>query len=209
MTFYYEGISGSPISYTSSLDLNGDGYNGNDPIYVPKDATDPNEIKIGSMSAAGVFTQDVAAAQDFNKFISSQACLDKQRGSIMQRNSCRTPWQNRMDLSFSQSVPTVRGQNFTIMLDVINIANVAGELLQHVDGRARDWGKTYGATISSFPQQTVLSGNTASGSIARSPGPISQSMPVYTFNATARSRGPYDFASNIGYNMQLTMRYSF
>ena len=49
----------------------------------------------------------------------------------------------------------------------------------------------------------------ASGSIARSPGPISQSMPVYTFNATARSRGPYDFASNIGYNMQLTMRYSF
>jgi hypothetical protein len=209
MTFYYEGISGSPISYTSSLDLNGDGYNGNDPIYVPKDATDPNEIKIGSMSAAGVFTQDVAAAQDFNKFISSQACLDSQRGSIMRRNSCRTPWQNRMDLSFSQSVPTVRGQNFTIMLDVINIANVAGELLQHVDGRARDWGKTYGATISSFPQQTVLSGNTASGSIARSPGPISQSMPVYTFNATARSRGPYDFASNIGYNMQLTMRYSF
>jgi outer membrane receptor for ferrienterochelin and colicin len=209
MTLYYEGISGSPITYTSSLDLNGDGYNGNDPIYVPKDATDPNEIKIGSMTAAGVFTQDAAAAADFNKFISQQACLNRQRGSIMRRNSCRTPWQNRMDLSFSQSVPTVRGQNFTIMLDVINIANVTGELLQHLDGRERDWGKTYGATISSFPQQAVLAGNTAGGSIARSPGPINQSMPVYTFNATARSRGPYDFAGNIGYNMQLTMRYTF
>jgi outer membrane receptor for ferrienterochelin and colicin len=209
VTLYYEGISGTPISYVSSNDLNGDGFSGNDPIYVPKDATDPNEIKIGSMTAAGVFTQDAAAAQDFNKFISGQECLNKQRGKIMERNSCRTPWQNRMDLAISQSVPTTRGQSFTIMLDVINIANVTGELLQHIDGRARDWGKTYGATISAFPQQTVLSGNTSSGSIARTPGPINQSMPVYTFNATARARGPYDFAGNIGYNMQLTMRYTF
>ena len=64
-------------------------------------------------------------------------------------------------------------------------------------------------TLSAFPQQTVLSGNTSGGSIARSPGALNQSMPVYTFNATARSAGPSDFAGNIGYNMHLTMRYSF
>ena len=43
LTLYYEGTSGFPIDYTvQSGDLNGDGYNGNDLIYVPKNATDPN-----------------------------------------------------------------------------------------------------------------------------------------------------------------------
>ena len=71
VNFYFERQSGSPISYTASPDLNGDGFAGNDPIYVPKSATDPNEIKIGSMTAAGVFTQDAAAAADFDKFINA------------------------------------------------------------------------------------------------------------------------------------------
>ena len=50
VNFYFERQSGSPISYTASPDLNGDGFAGNDPIYVPKSATDPNEIKIGTMT---------------------------------------------------------------------------------------------------------------------------------------------------------------
>ena len=113
VTLYYEGVSGNPITYVSSNDLNGDGYNGNDPIYVPKDATDPNEIKIGSMTAAGVFTQDAAAAQDFNKFISGQDCLNKQRGKIMTRNSCRSPWTNTVNVSLRQSLPAILARPYT------------------------------------------------------------------------------------------------
>jgi len=209
LTFYFERQSGQPVTYVSNQDLNGDGYNGNDPIYVPKDARDQNEILLGSMTSAGVFTPDTAAQTAFENFVSSQPCLNAQRGQIMKRNSCFTPWQNRLDMSVRQALPTVRGQHFSAQLDVMNAANAIGKILEHVDGKDRNWGRFYNATLSSFPQQTVLSGNTSGGSIARSRGPLSQSQPVYTFNSTVRSRGPYDFANNLGYLMQLTFRYDF
>jgi hypothetical protein len=208
-TVYFERQSGSPITYVSSLDLNGDGQAGNDPIYVPTSATDPNEIKIGSMNSAGVFTQDAAAAQAFDSFISSQKCLDTQRGTIMKRNSCFSPWQNRMDVSVKQSLPTVRGQRFSAQLDILNFANAFGKVLEHVDGKDRNWGRFNSMTLSAFPQQTVLSGNTSGGSIARSPGALNQSMPVYTFNTSVRNSGPFNFVNNLGYQMQLTFKYDF
>ena len=205
VTLYYEGTAGFPIDYVvQSGDLNGDGFNGNDLIYVPKNATDPNEIKIGSQNGAGVFTQDLAAAQAFDQFISNNPCLNEQRGTIMKRNSCRTPWQNRMDLSVRQSLPQVRGQSFTVELDVVNFANALGEVLQHVDGHARDWGKIYVPTISTaFPQQAVLS------QTARTPGALNQSMPVMTFNTNVRNRGAFSNITNLGYQMALTFRYEF
>ena len=210
VTFYFERQSGQPVTYVSGLDLNGDGFGGNDPIYVPKSAIDPNEIKIGTMSAAGVFTQDAAAAADFDKFISGQGCLNKQRGHIMQRNSCFSPWQNRLDMSIRQGLSTIFGQRASVQLDVLNAANAFGKLLEHVDGKDRNWGRFNNATLSAFTQQTVLAGApTTGGQINRTPGPLSTSMPVYTFNSTARSRGPYDFANNLGYLMQLTFRYEF
>ena len=216
-TLYYQGVSGSPITYTSNLDLNGDGYNGNDPIYVPTSALDTTQIRIGSLTGAsatnpGVFTQDQAAAIAFDQFIDKQPCLAAQRGKIMERSSCRGPWQNSMDLSIRQALPNLCGQgcdNLSIQLDVANVMNVAGELLQHVDGIARDWGKTYGSTLSSFPQQQILAGNTASGSSARTAGPYLQAQSVYTFNSTVRTRGPYDFQGSTGYNLALTLRYKF
>jgi hypothetical protein len=226
VNFYFERQSGSPISYTANLDLNGDGYNGNDPIYVPRSALDQNEIKIGSMTTAGVFTQDVAAAQAFEDFIQKQPCLNAQRGSIMQRNSCFTPWQNRFDMSIRQGLPEIpmlggrsgSAGRASVQLDVINAANALGRIIDYVaplgkDSAGtrmhRDWGRFNDATLSAFAQQQILSGNTASGSIARSPGALNQSMPVYTFNSTVRTRGPYDFVNNLGYLMQLTFRYDF
>lgn len=203
VTLFYEGTSGSPITYISSGDLNGDGT-GNDPIYVPRDATDQNEIKFGTQSAGGVFTPNATGdAQAFEDFISSQSCLNSQRGQIMKRNSCTTPWQNRLDLSVRQSLPQIQGQNFTVQLDVVNFANALGLIMNHIDGRDRRWGKIYGSTLTANPQQSVLTQSN------RTPGALNQSMPVYSFNATARSRGPFDFASNLGYQMALTFRYEF
>jgi hypothetical protein len=226
INFYYERQSGSPVTYTTNQDLNGDGWNANDPIYVPRNAGDQNEIKIGSMTAAGVFTPDAAAAQAFEDFINKQTCLNDQRGRIMKRNSCFTPWQNRFDMSIRQGLPEIplRGSGgrsagrASVQLDVVNAANALGRIIDHVAPlgkdsagvkRNRNWGRFNDATLSAFPQQQILSGNTTSGSIARSPGPLNQSMPVYTFNSTVRTRGPYDFVNNLGYLMQLTFRYDF
>ena len=59
-------------------------------------------------------------AQDFDEFVSANACLDDQRGTIMERNSCRGPWQNRLDFSIRQSLPAVRGQRVSVQLDILN-----------------------------------------------------------------------------------------
>jgi hypothetical protein len=218
-TLYYERVSGNPITYVGNADLNGDGQAANDPIYVPLNALDTTQIRLGSLTGAsatnpGTFVQDQAAAIAFDQFIDSQKCLAEQRGTIMKRNSCRGPAQNRMDLSIRQGLPNLCGRgcdNVSIQLDVQNVMNLAGEVMQHVDGVARDWGKTYGATITSNPQQTVLS-PTGGGSQARTAGPTggaNGSQPVYTFNANARSQGPFNFPSNNGYNLALTLRYIF
>jgi hypothetical protein len=97
VSFYYEGMSGFNMTYVALGDLNGDGYNGNDPIYVPVDATNANEIRIGTGTGTS-FQQNAAMAQAFDDFISSQKCLDDQRGSIMKRDSCLTPFQHRFDV---------------------------------------------------------------------------------------------------------------
>jgi len=209
ITFFFERQSGTPITYTAGLDLNGDGSNTNDPIYVPTNARDANEIHLGSMNAAGVFTPDTAAQTAFESFINKQDCLSAQRGKIMERDSCTTPWQNRLDMSVRQGLPTLYGQKLSVQLDVINASNAIGKVLTHLDGHERNWGRFNGATASAFPQQQVLQGNTAGGSLARSPGALNQSMPTYTFNTQVRNRGPFDFASNLGYLMQLTFRYEF
>lgn len=210
LTFFFERQSGQPVTYTTNLDLNGDGFGGNDPIYVPRDATNPAEYRIGTMTAAGVFTQDAAAAQAFDAFISSQKCLNAQRGRIMERNTCFSPWQNRFDLSIRQGVPTIRGQRASVQLDVLNAANAVGKVLEAIDNKSRNWGRFNNMTLSAFSQQQVLTGApTTGGQINRSPGPLSQSLPVFTFNSTVRTRGAYDFVNNLGYLMQLTFRYEF
>jgi hypothetical protein len=91
----------------------------------------------------------------------------------------------------------------------VNFANAFGKVLEHVDGKDRNWGRFNGSTLSAFTQQTILSGNTTSGSIAKSPGALNQSMPVYTFNTSVRNSGPYSFLNNLGYQMQLTFKYDF
>jgi hypothetical protein len=207
ISFYYERASGSPVTFVSGQDLNGDGFAGNDPIYVPTNALDPNEIRIGTYTpATNVFVQDVAASQAFEDFIASQPCLSAQRGTIMQRNSCFTPWQNRLDMSIRQGLPELRGQRLSVQLDVVNATNALGRVLQHVDGKERNWGTFNTTTLTAFTQQMVLSNATGG---ARTSGPLSTSQPVYTFNTTVRNRGPYDFINNLGYLMQLTMRYEF
>jgi len=203
ITLYYEGTSGVPFVYVTNGDLNGDLVNGNDPIYVPRNAKDPNEIQIGTgIQGVGTgFVQNVAAAQAFENFIKSQPCLDRQRGRIMERNSCRSPFQNRLDLSIRQAIPSVRGQALSLQLDVFNFLNL---LDPH-------WGQIKLPTLSPvFNNQSALS------QTGRNPGPLSQSIPTFTFDTRlydAATLNPKPFAARStlasSYQVQLTLRYSF
>ncbi len=198
VTLYYERTSGVPLSYVASGDLNGDGYNGNDMLYIPHDATDPNEIRIGT-GVNAAFVQNLPAAQAFNRFIDAQPCLAKQRGHIMKRDSCRSPAQDRLDVSIRQGVPQYRGHELAVQLDIFNFLNFLN----------KKWGQIKLPTLSpTFPDQRALS------QTGRNAGPLSQSIPTFTFDnrlydPATGAPTPFDGRISSVYQIQLTLKYSF
>jgi carboxypeptidase family protein len=203
ITVYYEGSSGVPFVYVAGGsgtvgDLNGDLVNGNDPIYIPRNATNPSEIIFTGATAA-------AQAQAFENFIAEQPCLDRQRGRIMGRNSCRSPFQHRFDLSVRQAIPAVRGQQLSVQLDIFNLLN----LLNH------DWGQI------KLPTLAATNNNQSALLVSgRTPGPLSQSQATFTFDTrlwetdatSTHYLNPKPFQNRTqgsNYQVQLTMRYSF
>jgi opacity protein-like surface antigen len=137
----YIGYSGTPYTYISGGssgrgDLNADGIVGNDPLYIPTGIGDPN-IAFDSMG------DEVA----FDALINSLDCVGEQRGQIMERNSCRNPWQNFLDLSVKQGFPQFAGGNrFSLQLGVYNFLNLLNE----------DWGQIETAGGGNFDTQTLL-----------------------------------------------------
>src|SRR6266478_5646852 len=199
VTVYYERVSGVVYSYVANGDLNGDGWNNNDLLYIPHDATNPSEMRIGT-GVDGAFVQNVAAAQAFNRFIDAQPCLAEQRGHIMKRDSCRSPAQDRLDISIRQSIPQYRGHQLALQIDVFNFLNFLN----------KNWGLIKLPTLNpTFPQQVALS------QTGRNAGPLSQSIPTFTFNTSlydATTGAPKVFDgrdANRIYQIQLTLKYSF
>jgi hypothetical protein len=141
LSFTYIGQSGTPYTLRSGGssgrgDLNLDGTNTNDPIYIPTGAGDPG--------SPYVFL-DPASEAAFQGYIAGESCLASQRGRIMERNSCRNPWQNQLDIAIRQRLPVLRGDaafevqifNFLRMLD-------------------RDWGQVQTVGGGEFFDQEVL-----------------------------------------------------
>jgi outer membrane receptor protein involved in Fe transport len=212
LSFEYSGNTGSPLTYTANGDLNGDGFNGNDPIYIPRNATDATEIRIVSLqnrapgatfnATTNPYVLNPEAAQSFENFIQSNKCLREQRGQIMARNSCFNPWQNLLNVSFRQTLPEYRGNRLTAQLDVFNFLNLVN----------REWGVNRRSILSGFSQQQALVVRN------RLPGPLSnEALTSYEFApalvgaTTGTSQTFQDRVNEINnvYRMQLTFRYTF
>jgi len=207
VSFIYSGGSGAPIDFVygttggTTGDANADGQTQNDLMYVPNNATDANEILFTGYN--GSSTQQAAAAaqaQAFENFIASTPCLNSQRGRIMERNSCRNPWINQIDVSFAQSLRALRFQNIQVRLDIINFGNLLN----------KNWGKQ------SFSDQNSTCGQICSATVVltqtgnKLPGTATSSQEatgVYTFDQKYKLFSS-DFAGS-NYQMQLSMRYSF
>ena len=121
ISLYYVGESGTPFTFGDSTagglgDLNADGTSADDPIYVPRSATDASEIVFDS--------SDSTQAAAFEKFIRDTPCLRKQRGAIMARNSCRGPWVNTSNISVRQSLQAIGGHDLSAQLEVFNVLNL-------------------------------------------------------------------------------------
>ncbi len=207
LSFIYSGGSGAPIDFVygtsggTTGDANADGQTQNDLMYVPRNATDPAEILFTGYNGTPIQAAAAAAqAQAFENFISSTPCLNSQRGRIMERNSCRNPWINQIDVSFAQSLRALRYQNLQVRLDIINFGNLLN----------KNWGKT------SFSDQNSTCGQICSATVVltqtanKLPGTLTSSQEatgVYTFDQKYKLFTS-DFAGS-NYQMQLSLRYNF
>ncbi|MEO6055480.1 MAG: hypothetical protein ABIQ49_01440 [Gemmatimonadales bacterium] len=85
---------------------------------MPRDATD-------------ITLDDPADYPRLDRYIQTEGCLRAQRGRLLQRNSCRNPWINRLDARLTKVLRTGRGQAVEIAADLFNLLN----LIDH------DWGQ--------------------------------------------------------------------
>ena len=114
---FYTGFSGAPYGWMinsgpagTNGDANGDGIAGNDLVFVP---ADPSQITLSNPSAY----------DSLQSFISGQKCLAAARGGILERNSCRNPWQNYFNLRVGWTTPEVKGSGIELTLDIFNFLN--------------------------------------------------------------------------------------
>jgi hypothetical protein len=194
LSFYYVGGSGLPFTYVAGGaaprgDLNGDGAAGNDPIYIPRSALDTVEIRF-----AGAPSEVAAQQAALDQFIDGASCLREQRGKIMARNSCRSPWSNLVHATLRQSLPTTRNRDLSVELQVFNLLNLLNS----------DWGRVQLPTLmnTAVTMQVPLLSQTG-----QTIGSVSQSQPIYRFDAAMRRYSDMNVDSY--YQLQLAVRYNF
>lgn len=189
VSLYYIGESGAPFTYIAAAargrgDLNADGTNLNDPIYIPRNTSDTSEIMFSGSA------DEVAAWQSaMEGLITASRCLRSQRGKIMARNSCRAPWINLANMSIRQNLPLFAGHAGTVQLDVFNALNLLNA----------NWGKF--RVVTPGPNASLLA------QVGQTTGTPAQSQPIFRLNQAAARFDSDNLQS--AYQLQLGVRYSF
>ncbi len=116
---YYEFAQGGRFSYTYSGDINGDGSNLNDLIYIPR------EDELAQMRFTGTPEEQEAQRQALNEFILQDPYLSQHRGEYMERYAILSPWRNRVDVKFMQTYNYgKRGQKVEFTINILNLGNL-------------------------------------------------------------------------------------
>ncbi len=191
LSLTYIGQSGTPYTYTAGGssgrgDLNADGQNSNDAMYV---ITGPSDPMITWASAAD--------AQQYDQFISRVSCLNEQRGTIMERNSCRNPFQHFLDANLRQALPSFGNNKLYLEVGVFNLLNL-------IDS---DWGviKTAGGGV--FDTQSIA--NVTSG-VDNGSGQI---VPVHAYSGPDLTDPNSTYVNNgdnrNSWQLQFSLRYEY
>jgi hypothetical protein len=199
LSLMYVGESGSPFTWIAygtggRGDLNADGAM-NDPVYIPRDAFDEGEITFTGVagpeddnSPEAVAFRENAQRMAFEQFIGLNPCLRRQRGRILERNSCREPWAQTTAASVRQAIP-IGNRVLEARLDVFNLLN----LLHH------GWGLRRTARSSGLDPGLLEH-------VAQTVGAAGQ-QPVFRFSKTDGSWNVDRVAS--AYQLQLGLRFQF
>ena len=196
----YIGEKTNPFSYTYSGDVNGDRINGNDLLYVPRDASELRFVDITQNFGGSTLVLYTAAqqAEAFDKFIEQDSYLSNRRGQYVVRNSNVLPMLHRVDLSVTQDfyIKIAGKKNaFQFRADILNFTNMLD----------RDWGISKRATA-----QNILN-------VSQAPSSSNNYIPGYTMalqtdNTGKRFLARDTFQKNSSVNdvwqAQFTLRYT-
>ncbi len=124
LSLFYTGESGPPFSYIYNGDVNGDGSNANDLLYVPKNSTPGGDINLVVKQSGAWVAAPASAYSELASYINSDPFLSKYKGQIFPRNAGRSPWDGQLNLRLAEDIPTVAGQNLEFTLDILNVLNL-------------------------------------------------------------------------------------
>ena len=206
----YSGSIDRRFSYVYGADFNRDGVNGNDLIYIPKDARNTSEIQFGNGinttgAAANVVINGVTytpsqQAQLFEDYINQDKYLKAHRGQYAERNGAQVPWRNQVDIKLIQDLFVKSGKyrnTFQFTLDIFN----AGNLLNP------SWGKQKTVNASSI----LIPQNPATGTGSLTPG--GTQAPIYRLASDRGQIITRTFRDDVSifstYSMQFGLRYIF
>jgi len=125
----YEGRSGKPYSWTYNNDMNGDGINGNDLMYIPKAPGSGEVLFYGATAAARQ-----ANEERFWAIVNNEATLNQSRGAVVGRNDTRASFVNTFDVRVSQELPGFMPKHKgVISLDILNVGNLLNKEWGRID----------------------------------------------------------------------------
>ncbi|WP_035564164.1 carboxypeptidase regulatory-like domain-containing protein [Hymenobacter sp. IS2118] len=191
-TMFYEGRSGQPLAYVygQGRDVNSDGNNGNDLLYIPTNVRDRNQIIL--VPSGPTDTRTVEEIQNqLEAFIQNDPYLRDNRGKVAERFAARLPWTHQIDLRVAQDFSFLAGGKKNTLQLTFDIQNV-GNLLNN------DWGRQY--TVSNNAIELLRAESTSAGA-----------QPTFSFPASfATTNRSYDFSPFFSrWQGQLGVRYSF
>jgi hypothetical protein len=177
---------GSRYSFVYSGDVNGDGRDGNDLIYIPRTQSEINFDPFVDASGRTLSAQEQWTR--FNAFIEQDDYLRSHRGQIAERFGLVNPWFNNIDLRILQDFSVNAGDQrhtFQVNLDILNVGNLINS----------DWGVRKVANVAATSPLRLARFN-------------AQGAPVFNFTGPAET-----FIDDPGvssrWQIQLGLRYFF
>lgn len=114
---FWRSQSGRPWTVVGDDDLNGDGITGNDRLFI----FEPANLPLASTGEAAQEERDL-----YSSLLDDYHCVADFQGEIIDRNTCRFPWQHQLDLRLSKRFDSFRDQSFEIQADFFNVLNGIG-----------------------------------------------------------------------------------
>jgi len=125
LSLFYEGENQSRFSYIVGGDVNGDGNNSSDLMFIYAKGSD---VPFVDFVSGGTVKYTIAQQQAaYDQLINNDPYLRKHKGQYAERNSALTPWYNRIDARFLQDFFINTGNvkhTLQFSVDVLNLPNL-------------------------------------------------------------------------------------